>query len=144
MDDLERMLDDGKEYMGINLEKVTQDSKIPSTIRALAMDLMRCPYLSVGDFLKNLSDSEVYGLQELVEEETFESMENLLLLTIMLAKAEAADGPWEDKALIAEQLTKMQMLITVASLHRKGMIQVWYENFSLGKDMEDKQIASKL
>lgn len=144
MDDLERMLDDGKEYMGINLEKVMQDSRIPSTIRALAMDLMRCPYLSVGDFLKNLPDSEVYGLQELVEEESYESMENLLLLTIMLAKAEAADGPWEDKALIAEQLTKMQMLITVASLHRKGMIQVWYENFSLGKDMEDKQIASKL
>jgi len=143
-EDLERLLDDGKEYMHIDLQKVAESSSIPSTIRALAMDLMRCPYISVGDYLKNLSDNEVFGLQELVDEQTAESLENILLMTIMLSKAEAADGPWEDKELLAKQLSKMQVLITITSLHRKGMVRVWYENFSLGDDMIDKKIAEKL
>lgn len=144
MDDLERLLDDGKEYMHINLEKVLSDRAIPSPVRLLAADIQRCPYMTVGDFFKNLSDTDVLALSEIVDNQTESDMENLLLMTIMLAKAEGADGAWDDKALLAKQLSKLQVLITITSLERKGIVRVWYENYTLGNDMDDDKLVEKL
>ena len=62
---------------------------------------------------------------------------------MMLAAAEGTDD-LGDMNNLRHQLSKLIMTITVVSLGRKGLVRVFYENLTLGHDMDDAKIAEKI
>jgi hypothetical protein len=110
----------------------------------LGADLLAKPYMAVGDFFKNLSDSDLDTLLKSSEPETQESMmDDILLITMMLRGAEGL----EQFTNIETSLQNVEQLITMLvleSLHRKGLVKLNHENMSFGEDMGDKIVVEKL
>lgn len=135
--------DDSDEYH-VNLEQIAATQDLPATIRLLAFDLMKAPYLSLGDFFKGLSDR---GLEELIEmvneiEENEDALQNVMLLTMMLMTAEGLIVSSDDQ--LHDALNGMVMITCGVSLARKGLVRVFYDNLSFGEDMQSKKIMEKL
>jgi len=136
--------DDG---MQLNYGNIAMAEWLCPTIRLAALDLQKNPYIAVGDWFQKQSNNSIAELQHMAEV-TYENPENeeikqLMLLTMMLAAAEGSDNIG-DMDHLQKQLSKMVMLITVVSLQRKGLVRVFYENLTLGADMDDAKIAEKL
>ena len=132
----------------LNYRNIAEATWVLPTIRLLAIDMQKNPYATLGDWFRGLSDSSVYELQELAETchqdpENAETMEQMMLLTMMLASAEGTCdiGDMEKNR---TQLGMMMSLITIVGLERKGLVRVFYENLSLGTDMRDAVIVEKL
>jgi hypothetical protein len=141
--DTDKDFDDGN-WM-LNYPKIAESTNFAPVVRMLAIDLQKCPYLSVGDFLKNMSD---IGLNELMElsgdkaEMDEKTLEQMMILTLMLSRAEGSEDFNMDET--GRQVGVLRMLITCESLARKGLIRVFHENMTLGTDMGDKPVAEKL
>jgi hypothetical protein len=135
--------DDSNEYH-VNFEQVASSAHLPATIRLLAFDLIKAPYLSLGDFFKNASDRSIQELIEMVNdtENDEDAMENLILLTMMLMTAEGL--VITDDNDLHEATNAMTMIICGVSLARKGLVRMFYENLSFGEDMKHKTIMEKL
>ena len=146
------MNDDDLEEFVVNIDKVINSKKMMPTTRMLAMRLQRNPYTTIKDFLENLSDVELDTLLEVSDEGLDESagsvaegedrFSELVLMAEMLAKAEGLHtSSFEDMT------NRTNMLITFLAcegLARKGLVEVWRENMSLGEDMGDKFIVKKI
>lgn len=135
--------DDSDEYR-VDLEQIAATQNLPATIRLLAFDLMKTPYLSLGEFFQKLSDK---GLEELIElvndvEDNENSLQNVMLLTMMLMTAEGLVVSNDDQ--LHEALNAMVMITCGVSLARKGLVRVFYDNLSFGEDMHHKTIMEKL
>lgn len=130
----------------INYDNVVKSKELLAVTRLTASDLMNCPYMTLGDFFKNLSDSDVQSLQDIVEiaedEPEHEALGNLVLLTEMLTSAEGvARADFDDMHM---RLNTFCMYVTVVSLARKGLVKVYYENMSFGEDMGKKVVVERL
>jgi hypothetical protein len=139
--------DDG---MQLNYGNIAMAEWLCPTIRLAALDLQKNPYIAVGDWFQKQSNNSIAELQHMAEvayenpdDPENEEIEQLMLLTMMLAAAEGSDN-MGDMAHLQKQLSKLVMLITVVSLQRKGLVRVFYENLTLGADMDDAKIAEKL
>lgn len=138
-----------EEGFNINYGNVAMAEWLCPTIRLTALDLQKTPYISLGDWFKNLSDNSLKEIQEIAEatyedpDGESEHLEQMMILAMMLASAEGTDdlGNMEH---MKTQLGKLLMLITVVSLERKGLVKVWYENLTLGADMEGVPLVEKL
>lgn len=140
------------EGFGINYKLVSETPDLIAPIRLLAIDLQKSPYLSLGDWFRSLSNGAFNEVNELVElnhniedpedQTKQEVLEQLMLLTMMLARAEGTEE-LSNKDLY-EQLSVFCNTVTCVSLARKGIVKVYYENLSLGSDMRDKIIVEKL
>lgn len=129
----------------INLEKIAYEKDMSPVTRTLALDLMKNPYLSPGDFFQNLTDAEVSILLEMVESKDDGTLENeaeVLLLSQMLARAEGVVTDSIDE--IVNHMSYLAMLVASVSLARKGLVKVNYENLSFGSDMMDKIVVEKI
>lgn len=129
----------------INLEKIAYEKDLSPVTRTLALDLMKNPYLSPGDFFQNLTDAEVSILLEMVESKDDGTLENeaeVLLLSQMLARAEGVVTDSIDE--IVNHMSYLAMLVASVSLARKGLVKVNYENLSFGSDMMDKIVVEKI
>lgn len=135
--------DDSNEYH-VNLQLIAETTSLPATIRLLALDLSKNPYLSLGDFFKNASDASVQEMLDLVNsiEEDEDAMQNLALLTMMLMMGEGLVVDNDEQ--IREAINAMLMIVCGVSLERKGMVKVFYENLSFGEDMREKTIMTKI
>jgi hypothetical protein len=136
-DDFESM--DG-DY-SVNLNAVIKDKNSSAVTKLLASTLMNESYMTVGDFLLGLSDSDLDFLLEAVNEE--QNMEDLLLITEMLVSAEGLSG----SKTIEEATTRVNSFgtfVVLESLYRKGLIKVHHKNLSFGEDMGDKMVAEKI
>lgn len=131
----------------LNYRNIAEANWILPTIRLLAIDMQKNPYATLGDWFRGLADSSVYELQELAEtcyeNPESETMEQMMLLTMMLASAEGTCD-MGDMEKNRTQLGMMMSLITIVGLERKGLVRVFYENLSLGTDMRDAVIVEKL
>lgn len=130
----------------LNYKNIAECDWLAPTIRLLAIDLQKSPYISLGDWFKSLSDRSVAELQELSEgvaEDDSESTEQLMLLAMMLSSAE---GTCDMKSIdtLRKQLSMIVSIITFESLARKGLVRVYHENYTLGDDMGDKVVVEKL
>jgi hypothetical protein len=139
--------DDG---MQLNYGNIAMAEWLCPTIRLAALDLQKNPYIAVGDWFQKQSNNSIAELQQMAEiayenpdDPENEEIEQLMLLTMMLAAAEGTDN-MGDMAHLQKQLSKLVMLITVVSLQRKGLVRVFYENLTLGADMDDAKIAEKI
>ena len=139
--------DDG---MQLNYGNIAMAEWLCPTIRLTALDLQKQPYITLGDWFQKQSDNSIRELQQLAENAyedpdspDNEDIEQMMILTMMLAAAEGTDD-LGDMNNLRHQLSKLIMTITVVSLGRKGLVRVFYENLTLGHDMDDAKIAEKI
>lgn len=133
----------------VNFDKIVSSKKMMPTTRLLAMTMQRNPYMTIKDFLESLNDEELSTLLNVSDEGISDSNESvaeggdrfseLILIAEMLAKAEGLST-----STLTEMTDRTNSLITFLAcedLARKGMVEVYRENMSLGEDMGDKVIV---
>jgi hypothetical protein len=122
----------------IEYKRVLNSKDFTSSTRLLAAGLMENPYKSVGDYLKELSDSDIESLIVKINED---DMEELLLLSEMLARAEGVVTKGIEE--ITKNTNTMSVYIVSESLHRKGLIELYHEYLSFGDEYGDKIVMKK-
>jgi hypothetical protein len=146
MDEDDFKIEFSEEGYSLNLSEIAMASHVSPTIRLLAMDLQKNPYARIGDWLRALPEtsmSELLELADAVSRGDTDSMEQMMLLTCMLAAAEGTDD-LNDLEKIRTQLGMMVNIIAITGLDRKGLVRVHYDNLSLGDDMSSAIIVERL
>lgn len=138
-----RLKMDKEETFTINYAKLITEKSLLSVTRLLASDLSSNPYLTIGDFLKELSLGDLEKLVNIIDEgEDHPNFEDLILISGMLSSAEGIPcSTVDDYHKCANQLTTF---IVCESLGRKGFVKVIHENMSFGEDMKNEIIVEKL
>jgi hypothetical protein len=128
-----------------NMEKIIDAEGLLAVTKSVAKMLMRNPYSSLGKFFTKLSDENLKILMEIIEEgdsEFNDGLEDVVLITEMLSRAEGVpSGSVEE---ITENVNYFGMCVTCVSLARKGLVRVYYDNMSFGKDQGDQILVEKL
>jgi hypothetical protein len=141
MDEFE--FDDNEEgKFALAYENIIKSKSLMPLTRTLALDLTTQGYMSVGDFLKSLSDSDVQNLLNISENNKSEQFSEIVLITEMLAAGEGLALEGVDTT--TARVNQFCMLIVIESLARKGLVKVFHENMSFGDEMGDKTIVEKL
>ena len=142
MDEFEEF--DGEGFYIINFEKIVSDKSFLPVTRLLAADMMMNPYITVGDFLKEITDSDLKNLLTLSEDiEEGNNAEDFILLSEMLATGEGLSFA-DDADEVMKRVNQFVVMLSIESLYRKGMVKIYHENMSFGEDMNNKIIAEKL
>jgi|688.fasta_scaffold00069_68 hypothetical protein len=147
------MEEDDEQYtdFDINYDNVIASKECLSMTRILAADLKANPYMTVGDFLMNISKSDLAILSDIVEqhmgfdeddEVTDERMADFVLMTEMLSRAEGLIS--EDDDDLTRKINQFMIMVTMENLYRKGLIKLYHENMSFGKDVEHRIVAEKI
>ena len=127
------------------MEKIIDAEGLLPVTKSVAKMLMRNPYTSLGKFFTKLSDENLEVLMEIVEEGDSEfnvGIEDIVLMTEMLSRAEGVpSGSIEE---ITENVNYFGVCVTCVSLARKGLVRVYYDNMSFGKDYGDKVIVERI
>ena len=128
-----------------NMEKIIDAEGLLPVTKSVAKMLMRNPYTSLGKFFTKLSDENLEVLMEIVEEgdsEFNDGLEDIVLMTEMLSRAEGVpSGSIEE---ITENVNYFGVCVTCVSLARKGLVRVYYDNMSFGKDQGEKILVEKI
>lgn len=125
----------------VNFAQVLAQKDFMAVTRMLAADIMSNPYMSVGDFMCKLSDEELRTLVEITEYEEHERLDEVLLISEMLAAAEGLEGATVNTS--HERINQFCIFLVLESMKRKGLVKLHYENMSFGDDFKDKIIAEK-
>ena len=147
------MEEDDEQYtdFDINYDNVIASKECLSMTRILAADLKNNPYMTVGDFLKHISNSDLAILSDIVEqhmgydeddEVTDERMADFVLITEMLSRAEGLIS--EDDDDLSRKISQFMIMVTMEALYRKGLIKLHHNNMSFGKDVENRVVAEKI
>lgn len=125
--------------------KVATHAAFSEVTRQLAVNLMNTPYMTVGDFFRGLTDEQSINLAVTVdkfhEDDMSDEAMEIVTLATMLAHAEGV--PPQDIDQATHQINAFVMLAACNALARRKMIDVFYDNFTLGDDYADKIIAKK-
>jgi hypothetical protein len=117
----------------------------------LAVDLKENPYMSVGLFLKNISNSDLKILSDIVDqnfniddddEVGDPSLADVVLIAEMLSRAEGIISESDEQ--LMQKVNQFMMYISVESLRRKGLVRVYHENMSFGEDAEKRVVVEKI
>lgn len=132
-----------KELTSINLDKVIESPDFCSIVKMTAVKMKKNPYMTLGDFFKSLTLTDLTVLNLIVtmaiEEDDVQSIDNLIVLVEMLSRAEGTET--DEIKTATSNVNYFCTLVTLCSLAHKGLIKAVYENMSFGADMKDKQIA---
>ena len=147
---------DGGGEFSINYQMVINSREHLAVTRKLANDLMAKPYMTVEQFISNLSDGDISQLLEMTLSdddedadpldsiaETEKNLGDLLLIAEMLATAEglaSSDG----YDMVQSRVSQLIAFLAVESLARKGMVKSYPQNMSFGEDMAKKIIAERI
>lgn len=136
-------LPENDETYTINYAKVVLEKDLLAVTRLLAATLINVPYITIGDFLKDLSTSDLDQLLEVIDGgEEHDNFEDLMLIAGMLSCGEGLPcGTVED---YQRCMNMMMTYIVCESLFRKGLIKIHRENMSFGDDMSSACVAEKL
>lgn len=135
----------------INYDNVISCKDCLSVTRLLAVDLKENPYMSVGLFLKNISNSDLKILSDIVDknfniddddEVNDPSLADVVLIAEMLSRAEGIISNSDEE--LMQKVNQFMMYISVESLRRKGLVRVFHENMSFGEDSEKRIIVEKI
>ena len=133
---------DASDEMTINYAEVTKSKDLLAVTRLLAADLIARPYMSVGDYMKSISDSDLAQLIEISEDDENPRYEDLILISEMLAAAEGLPGTF-DLEDVQKRIATLISFLVIESLARKNLVDVYRENFSFGEDMGGKIVVKK-
>ncbi len=134
---------DMSEWM-LHLDKIRNNKKSSAITRMLAATLQLNPYMTIGQFLKNLNDDDLHSLLEKTEDigPENEGTEDVLLITMMLAQAEGTSA--ETMETLLENVNAMCIFIAGTSLARKGLVKAYYDNMSFGADMREALVFERI
>lgn len=131
-------------FYSINFQKVVECKDFLSTTRLLAANMMVNPYITVGDFLKDISESDLQTLLNRAEDiEEGNIGEDFILLSEMLATGEGLEFS-ADVDEVTARVNQFIVFLTIESLARKKMVKIYHQNFSFGEDAGKKIIVEKL
>ena len=138
-------MDDIDDGFTVNLSEVVKSSDCLAVTRLLAADLIVKPYLSVGDWIGNVSDSDLKNLVQGAELDKNDEviLEDLMLIFMMLRQAEGLPPVKEDED-FRRGIGQLVTMLVGESLARKGLIKLYRENLSFGDDMGDKIVMEKI
>jgi len=128
-----------------DMEKIIRAEGLLPITKSVAKMLMKHQYLSLGKFFTKISDENLQILSEIIEEgdsEFNDGMEDIVLMTEMLSRAEGV--PSESIEDITENVNYFGACVTCVSLARKGLVRVFYENMSFGKELGEQTLVEKL
>lgn len=128
-------------HFNVNFAAVLAQKDFMSVTRMLAADIMSTPYMSIGDFICKLSDEELQSLLEISDDEEHPRLEEIVLISEMLAAAEGLEASTFDTS--HERVNQFCVFLVLESLKRKDLVKLRYENMSFGEDYKDKIIAEK-
>jgi hypothetical protein len=124
----------------LNYAEIANHKELMAVTRLLAKQMMANPYIVVGDYIKELSDSD---LKALMAAEDSHEYEDIILMSEMLATAEGCEQSPTDKV-FQERTGQLITLLVIESLGRKGLVRVYHENMSFHEDMKDKVVVEKI
>jgi hypothetical protein len=125
----------------LNFDKIAVHKDFLSITRMLAIDMMKNPYITPSDFLKSLSNEELQTLMEISDDDEHERMDEIMLISEMLATGEGLEAATLEIA--TERVNQFCIFLVLESLSRKNLVKLHYENMSFGEDYKDKIIAEK-
>jgi len=128
-----------------DMEKIIQAEGLLPITKSVAKLLLKNQYLSLGKFFKRISDDHLQELMEIIDDadnEFNDGMEDIVLMTEMLSRAEGV--PSESIEDITENVNYFGACVTCVSLERKGLVRVFYENMSFGKELGEQTLVEKL
>jgi len=138
-------MNDSIDNYEVNLQKVVEDKRTNGAVRLLAANLQTNPYLSIGDWLQSLTDFELESLMhDLIDPgpEDEKAVSGLILLSLLISRAEQVFLDTDED--LTRAVGMMTMFITMASLGRKGLAKIHYQNMSMGRDTDHLCVAEKL
>lgn len=134
---------DDDQTFSINFAQVSKEKSLLSITRLLAVNMMANPYITVGEFLKDIGDSDLDTIGDIIDAgEEHENFSDLMLISEMLAVGEGLPQGTVD--VMHSRVNMFLTFITCEMLGRKGLIQVVRENMSFGEDMASAIVAKKL
>lgn len=126
--------------MTIDYRKVVDSKEMLAVTRLLAASIQVSPYMRVGTFIQELSSGDLQMLNDIVESGAeHPRFEELLLISEMLARAEGLTTESIDD--MTTRTSMLATMLTLESLFRKGLIDLYHENMSFGDDSGDKLVA---
>lgn len=127
----------------INYSKVAGERDLLAITRLLASTLSINPYITIGDFLRDISDHDLQKLIEVIDDgDEHKNFEDLMLIAGMLSAGEGIPCATVDDY---HKCMNMFMTFTVCeSLYRKGLIKIHRENMSFGDDMANACVAERI
>jgi hypothetical protein len=149
------LFDDGS-GMSVNYENLINSKEYLAVTRKLAIDLMAKPYMTVEQFINNLSDGDISQLLEMSVDdddedadpldsiaETEKNLGDLVLIAEMLAVAEGLESS-DGYDMVQNRVSQLIAFLAVESLARKGLVKSHPHNMSFGEDMAKKIIAERI
>ena len=130
----------------IAFNKVSEDKTMLPTTRLLAVDIIKNGYINVGEFFKNISDSDLKSYMNMTENIEGEAAAEILLLSEMLAIGEGLENGLDEtnQETMRNRMSHLIMYLACESLARKGLVKLYRENMSFGDDMGSKTFVEKL
>ncbi len=137
----------------LNLQKIVAQREMLSVTRLLAATLLNTPYMTVGEFVSSLSDSDLEQLMDVAdglerEEEGDQDfnkvahLEELILITEMLVRAEGLITT--DANALTHRVNAFSTFLACEGLSRKGIVKLHHQNMSFGEDMGEKILLEKI
>ena len=131
--------------MTLNYTEIVARPDMLAVTKGLAAKMAINPYTTVKDFLLSLSTGDLEHLLKISEntEDTKDShFSELVLITEMLSKAEGLDTQNIEELTV--RVNSFLTFLAIEGLARKGLVEVYRENMSFGKDMAEALIVRKL
>lgn len=149
------LFEDGGGF-SVNYENLINSKEYLAVTRKLAIDLMAKPYMTVEQFINNLSDGDISQLLEMSVDdddedadpldsiaETEKNLGDLVLIAEMLAVAEGLESS-DGYDMVQNRVSQLIAFLAVESLARKGLVKSYPQNMSFGEDMAKKIIAERI
>ena len=129
----------------VNLDKILASKEMLAVTKLTAAKAKIEGYITVGVFLQQLSDPDLNELMFICEaamDDTNERLGEVLLIAEILAVGEGMEPGTLSQ--VTKRMNAFIVMLTIESLHRKGLVKVYHNNMSLGEDAGDKIIVEKL
>lgn len=129
----------------LDYESLSKSKNLMAITKLLALQIMKTPYINVGEYIQNISDSDLKELLRKMDkpENGDYELEDLILIADMLAAGEGL-GTAQDFDTFHQRMDQLVGFLVIESLKRKGLVKVYYENLSFGDDMGDKLVVEKI
>lgn len=128
-----------KDYT-VNYAEVVKTGSLSSVTRLLAAQRMADPYGPVGEWISNLSNSDIKAL---LDEKVIDDHSDHILIAEMLATGEGLPNSDSFDTFTFRAKSLISFLL-VESLARQGLCKVFPENMSFDEDMADRPICERI
>jgi hypothetical protein len=126
----------------VNYNKIIESEDLRDITRQLALFLKAKDYITVGDFLQHITKENLIELSNMIEEKSDDAHNNLILITEMLSQAEGIETNTIDQ--LTKRTNTFITLVTITQLHWRKLVNVYYENMTLGDDCSDKVVVESI